>query len=208
MPLYCTRRAPAYGSEWSDRGTRSGVPCVAHERNAPATQRPALAEVGSGSHTFFSTFRSRCVRGSVENSSSDSGHPPQQPLFDSWPIGSPGMPNDAKLGLVVGVAARHCRRRRLYRKDAPAGDPAAIDKIAPASPAESPSSKEATVAKATGFRRHTVQSGETLTSLARQYLGDENKAAAIRDVNPALQGQSDPPAGTVLVIPDIEAAAR
>ena len=52
-----------------------------------------------------------------------------------------------------------------------------------------PSSKEATVAKATGARRHIVQSGETLTSLARQYLGDENKVAAIRDVEQKTSGE-------------------
>lgn len=118
------------------------------------------------------------------------------------------MPNDAKLGLVVGVGLVIAAGVVFYRKDAPVGSTAAIDKPLQTVQAESPPRKEATPAKATAARRHTMQVGETLTGLARQYLGDESKVAAIRELNPALQGPQDPPAGTVLVIPDSESANR
>jgi nucleoid-associated protein YgaU len=114
------------------------------------------------------------------------------------------MPNDAKLGLVVGVGLVIAVGVVFYRKDAQTGNPAAIDKSPAVQPAADPTPKPETVAKATSARRHTFQAGETLTGLARQYLGDEAKVAAIRALNPGLQGQDDPPAGTVLVIPDAE----
>jgi nucleoid-associated protein YgaU len=118
------------------------------------------------------------------------------------------MPNDAKLGLVVGVGLVIAAGVVFYRKDAPTGNAAAIDKPLQTVQADSPASKEATLAKVTAARRHTVQAGETLASLARQYFGDESKVAAIRQLNPALQGPQDPPAGTVLVIPDSESVNR
>jgi nucleoid-associated protein YgaU len=115
------------------------------------------------------------------------------------------MPNDAKLGLVVGVGLVIAVGVIFYRKDAPTGEAAAIDKAAPALPSSgAPSVKEAAVAKATGARRHTVQAGETLTGLARQYLGDESKVETIRELNPSIQGPADPPAGTLLLLPDTE----
>jgi nucleoid-associated protein YgaU len=118
------------------------------------------------------------------------------------------MPNDARIGLVVGVGLVIAVGVIFYRKDGPSGAPAAIDKVAPALPSAATTSNETTVARATGARRHTVQSGETLTDLARQYLGDESKVNAIRELNPTLQGPADPPAGTILVIPDSEPANR
>jgi nucleoid-associated protein YgaU len=118
------------------------------------------------------------------------------------------MPNDAKLGLVVGVGLVITVAVVFHRKDAPIASPAAINKSVPARPTGTSAAKDAGAAKATGARRHTVQPGETIANLARQYLGDESKAAAIRELNPALQGPDDPPAGTVLVIPDAEQAER
>jgi nucleoid-associated protein YgaU len=118
------------------------------------------------------------------------------------------MPNDAKLGLVVGVGLVIAVGVVFYRKDAPTGETAAVDKTVPALPSGASSVKDATVAKATGARRHTVQVGETLTGLARQYLGDEAKVAAIRELNPAIQGPAEPPAGTVLILPDTEPQGR
>ena len=112
------------------------------------------------------------------------------------------MPNDAKLGLVVGVGLVIAVAVVFYRKDAPAASPAAIDKVAPALPSAAPSAKDASVAKATGARRHTVHEGDTLTSLARQYLGDESKVAAIRELNPSVKDSDEPQPGTVLIIPD------
>jgi hypothetical protein len=111
------------------------------------------------------------------------------------------MPNDAKLGLVVGVGLVIAVAVVFYRKDGPTASPAAIDKVVPPLPA--PSAKEATVAKATSGRRHTVREGETLAAVARQYLGDESRSSAIRALNPAL-GAEEPAVGTVLLIPGEE----
>jgi hypothetical protein len=58
------------------------------------------------------------------------------------------------------------------------------------------------VAKATAVRRHTTSAGETLSGLARQFLGDESKARAIRNLNPTLPEGDDLPAGTSVVLPD------
>jgi nucleoid-associated protein YgaU len=115
------------------------------------------------------------------------------------------MPNDAKLGLVVGVGVVIAVGVVFYRKDAPTDSRAAIEKVdttraaAPAAPQN---------ATPTGFRRHTVQAGETLTSLAKRYLGDDGKAAVIRQLNPALADSEEPAEGTVLMIPDRDRADR
>jgi nucleoid-associated protein YgaU len=114
------------------------------------------------------------------------------------------MPNDAKIGLVVGVGLVIAVAVVFYRKDAPTASPAAIDKAAPVTPAGRSSGNNAAVAKATSVLRHTVQAGETLTDLARQYLGDPSKVTAIREWNPNLQGSDNPPAGTILIIPGAE----
>jgi nucleoid-associated protein YgaU len=111
------------------------------------------------------------------------------------------MPNDAKLGLVVGVGVVIAVGVIFYRKDAPVQNIAAIDKVEPSRTVLPPPPKNATVASTTG-RRHTVQAGETLTSLAKHYFGDETKAAAIRELNPTLQEPDEPAEGTILVIPD------
>jgi nucleoid-associated protein YgaU len=118
------------------------------------------------------------------------------------------MPNDAKLGLVVGVGLVIAAGIVFYRKDAPAGSTAAIDKPLQTVQAAPPDASSATPAKPTAARRHTVRDGETLAELARQYLGDESKVAAIRELNPALAGPQDPPAGTILVLPDSASAER
>ncbi len=111
------------------------------------------------------------------------------------------MPNDAKLGLVVGVALVIAVAVMFDRKNGAPGSPAAIDKAAPVTPSL-PQGKGPAVAKATGGRRHTVREGETLTGLARQYLGDVAKVAAIREMNPGLSESDEPGAGTVLTLPE------
>ncbi len=112
------------------------------------------------------------------------------------------MPNDAKLGLVVGVGLVIAVGVIFYRKDATSNNVAAIDKVEPGRTAIPPSPKNATVS--TASRTHTVQAGETLTSLAKRYFGDEAKASKIRELNPGLAGPDEPAEGTVLVIPDGE----
>ena len=118
------------------------------------------------------------------------------------------MPNDAKLGMVVGVGLVIAVAVVFYRKDAPTGNTAAIDKVGPSQLAEAPTARDPAPVKPTSIRRHTVQVGDTLSGLARQYLGDESKVAAIREMNPALQGLDEPPTGTVLVIPDAALGVR
>jgi len=109
------------------------------------------------------------------------------------------MPNDAKLGLVVGVGVVIAVGVVFYRKDATNDSRAAIEKVEPARASAPPPARDATP---TGLRRHTVQAGETLTSLAKRYLGQEEKAGVIRQFNPALAESEEPAEGTVLVIPD------
>jgi nucleoid-associated protein YgaU len=111
------------------------------------------------------------------------------------------MPNDAKLGLVVGVGLVIAIGVVFYRKDAAIGSTAAIDKPAEVQTADRTSKIDESVAGTTSARQHTVKAGETLASLARQYLGDESKATAIRDLNPAIQGADSLSAGTVLILP-------
>jgi len=58
--------------------------------------------------------------------------------------------------------------------------------------------------------RHTVRSGETLSSIARQYYGDDNKWHVIYEANRSIIG-SDPDRlreGMKLVIPPAPNAAR
>jgi hypothetical protein len=115
------------------------------------------------------------------------------------------MPNDAKLGLVVGVAVVIAVGVVFYRKDAPTDNRASIEKVEPARAAASPAPHNATMA---GLRHHTVQAGETLTSLAKRYLGEEGQVAAIRQLNPALPESDEPAEGTILVIPDRDRTGR
>ena len=116
------------------------------------------------------------------------------------------MPNDAKLGLVVGVGLVIAVGVIFYRKDAPATGTAAIDKAPSIQSAGQAAPKGETPAKSTSVRRHIFQAGDSLSALAKQYLGDESKIAAIRDLNPALASQGEPAIGTVLLIPDADAA--
>jgi nucleoid-associated protein YgaU len=130
------------------------------------------------------------------------------------------MPNDAKLGFVVGVGLVIAVAIVFFRKDAPLiADPAA-QSVRPALPAPAtapvPSSgRTRTVEAQTGIRTshtpvpnsgrsHTVREGETLFSLAQHYYGDRDKFDLIYRVN---RDQLDSPEslkpGTVLVIPEL-----
>jgi nucleoid-associated protein YgaU len=125
------------------------------------------------------------------------------------------MPNDAKLGLVAGVVLVIVVAVVFFRKEAPAGQPAAtsVKTLPPAPPA--PGSNRAALARTTAVspvrtdqepaaRRHTVREGETLFGLAQRYYGDGAKFAAISEGNGWSAAATEPlPPGTVLVIPDL-----
>jgi nucleoid-associated protein YgaU len=66
------------------------------------------------------------------------------------------------------------------------------------------SQREESAAPSPTRRQHTVQEGDTLFSLAREYYGDANRFADIFSSNRAvLRAPDQLPVGTVLVIPDV-----
>ena len=97
------------------------------------------------------------------------------------------MPNDARLGLVVGVALVIALAVLFYHKDLPASPPVPTSAM-PALPSPDMA------------RRHTVRAGETLTQLASRYYGDAGRVETIRKANQSVP--SEPATGTVLVIPE------
>jgi nucleoid-associated protein YgaU len=130
------------------------------------------------------------------------------------------MPNDAKLGLIVGVGVVVAVAVVFFRKE-PAmgvrtpGDPAAASVGAAAPPApQAPdrqvrartSSREIKQDNSGSIREHTVAEGETLFSLAVRYYGDKSKFADIYLANRSKVHEPDQlTPGTVLVIPGVEA---
>jgi nucleoid-associated protein YgaU len=130
------------------------------------------------------------------------------------------MPNDAKLGLVVGVLLVIAVAVAFFRKDAPAADQSATSNVqavadnpADAPAAAAPQSKQLPVqpgirqtsgpAEADG-RCHTVKDGETLFSLAQRYYGDGEKSEFLYRSNfKRIPSRDSLPAGTVLVIPEL-----
>jgi nucleoid-associated protein YgaU len=129
------------------------------------------------------------------------------------------MPNDAKLGLVVGVGLVITVAVVFFRKDMPAAaDPAAHSvRTTPEVPAVPPASsgRSRVVEARTGIRTghspataegrcHTVREGETLFSLAQKFYGDSTKSALILQVNRGrLREDGALQPGTVLEIPDL-----
>jgi 5'-nucleotidase len=126
------------------------------------------------------------------------------------------MPNDAKLGLALGVGlvilVGVCFLRKDAGQPAPGANPTPST-IGPYRPewaaANTPSalgSPGGTPYRA-GRRtpgQHTVQEGETLFSLALEYYGDGAKSTAIFQSNrDKLLAPDRLPVGTVLVIPDV-----
>lgn len=128
------------------------------------------------------------------------------------------MPNDAKLGLVVGVGLVITVAVLFFRKDmtvgAPNGEPAPAGIVRPMGPS-SPDDRlrtalarptartEETPAQTAGVRRHTVRDGDTLFSLSRLYYGDAERFGLIYQANRGvLQSPDALPVGADLVIPD------
>ncbi len=134
------------------------------------------------------------------------------------------MPNDAKLGLVVGVGLIITIAVVFFRKDGevpPAGgQPAATVKPVPTAPPSSstqPGTDSSTLAKTSSrsregaqegireVRKHVVREGETLFRLAQHYYGDGEKFSLLFRANrDVLKTPDDIPPGTVLVVPDEE----
>jgi nucleoid-associated protein YgaU len=119
------------------------------------------------------------------------------------------MPNDAKLGLVLGVGLVVVIAVIFFRKE-PA-DAAAGSTAAAVSPTGLRNPLRSVPLDPTGLthggpRRHVVQEGETLYSLARQYYQDDRKFVDIFRANQDVLTTPDPlRPGTVLVIPDLPA---
>jgi nucleoid-associated protein YgaU len=128
------------------------------------------------------------------------------------------MPNDAKLGLVVGVGLVIAVAVMFFRKDAPAHDPAPANvkhTLSPEQAFASPAARNRPVAARSGIRTastpapgdarcHTVREGDTLFNLAQHYYGDRTKSDYLFQANRTrlISPESLEP-GTVLVIPDL-----
>jgi nucleoid-associated protein YgaU len=133
------------------------------------------------------------------------------------------MPNDAKLGLVVGVGLVIIVAVVFFRKDLATSSGLLPEKAAvstyrpttPQRPAIAPS--RPTLAKGRAMsrtesgtdarlavRRHTVAEGDTLFTLARRYYGDGEKFFDLYKANRGVLASPDAlPPGTELVIPDL-----
>jgi nucleoid-associated protein YgaU len=143
------------------------------------------------------------------------------------------MPNDAKLGLVLGVSLVIAVAVVFFRRDLvtaqlndnPAGavgaaGPPAASTTSPTAPpnavrdqlhpVRARTAERTTESRPAGpsTRRHTVREGDTLYSLARHYYGDGDRFIDLYRANrPALKGPDELEPGTVLVIPDVPAEA-
>lgn len=127
------------------------------------------------------------------------------------------MPNDAKLGLVLGIGLVIAVGVVFFREEAQPhpGATAPATAAAPAKPAaltapnavadnklkDVPARPAALPATPTA-RRHTVEEGDTLSSLAERYLGDGDRAHDIFEANrKVLTSPDELPVGTELLIP-------
>jgi nucleoid-associated protein YgaU len=138
------------------------------------------------------------------------------------------MPNDAKLGLVVGVGVVIAVAFVFFRKEAGASvpmpngstaaavnspkDPAADAARGSGQPVKAKSSGQAlgTISQTIPtVRRHTVQTGDSLIGLAEKYYGDRDKSELILQANrEVLQNADDLTPGTRLVIPHVAARGQ
>jgi len=130
------------------------------------------------------------------------------------------MPNDAKLGLIVGVGVVVTVAVVFFRKETGVsvpvpGDASAASLGAAPQPPRVPvrqvrartSSNSGQEDNAGSVREHTVSEGVTLFSLAVRYYGDKSKFTDIYLANRAKVEEPDQlTPGTVLVIPAREGA--
>jgi len=128
------------------------------------------------------------------------------------------MPNDAKMGLAIGVVVVIAIAVVFFRKEPGlpfAGEAAAAvggaSKPAPLTPVQvmnsavegKPVSKTMEPRAGMG-KHHTVKEGDTLFSLAEQYYGDKDKFTTIYQANRlTLKTPDTLSAGTDLVIPEL-----
>ena len=128
------------------------------------------------------------------------------------------MPNDAKLGLAVGVGLVIAVAVMYYRTESAGStaDPAATivqpEQTDPPPPVRNrkrtPTTSTARLDKAAptqvASRRHTVRAGDTFQTLARQYYGSEEKDAVLTAANRvATSSEGTLTIGTTLVIPEM-----
>jgi nucleoid-associated protein YgaU len=108
------------------------------------------------------------------------------------------MPNDAKLGMVVGVGLVIIVAVIFFRKDSTAADAfATIPKSAPAVTQPPPTRGPH------GGAKHVVEDGDTLIDLSRRYYGTGEKFNVIYNANRDQLGAPDRlRPGMVLTIPE------
>jgi 5'-nucleotidase len=119
------------------------------------------------------------------------------------------MPNDAKFGLVVGVALVLTVAVVFFRKEGTETDPATSVRSTPPVTTKPPPPRPALArvsARPTGEpsepRRHVVQEGDTLFRLAQHYYGDGTRFLLISQHNQQEQDADSPlPVGAELEIP-------
>jgi nucleoid-associated protein YgaU len=124
------------------------------------------------------------------------------------------MPNDAKLGLVIGLGLVMVVAVIFFRRDLttgpaaaglPANPPAAAKVVPDDRPVRAKRSSQTGEVAGTGptLRRHTVREGETLFDLAKQYYGDAERCTDLLKANREVLDRPDElKPGTVLIIPD------
>jgi nucleoid-associated protein YgaU len=116
--------------------------------------------------------------------------------------------NDAKLGLVVGVALVIAVAVVFFRKESAPTPPPNQNGSAPAIPlpneAARPPQGRPSVLSAGAERRHTVAPGETLAGVAEQYYGDPDRAGELYRANrDRLRAPQPLDPGTELIIPEL-----
>ena len=111
------------------------------------------------------------------------------------------MPNDAKLGMVVGVGLVIIVAVIFFRKDTTAADAfATIPKSAPAVTQPAPPRGGALPP---GGTKHVVEDGDTLIDLSRRYYGTGEKFNVIYNANrDQLRAPDRLRPGMVLTIPE------
>lgn len=107
------------------------------------------------------------------------------------------MPKDAKFGLVVGTGLVLLIAILFFRKEPAAARPGAD----PASVAVKPAGAAAVARRSA--RKHVVQEGETLFSLASRYYNDSTRFVELYQANrEVLKTPEQLPEGAELVIPE------